>query len=328
LPISFLTNVRLSLMLWVMATPVPRRAYKEVRLQQLRSFCETARLESLAAAAKSLDLAGPTVWEQVHALERAFATKLVEPHGRGCRLTAEGRLLASLAAPLVGGIDALQRRFDEAREQVETWLTIAATPRVLVEDLPRPSMEFQRRFPRVRLRLLEMGLEQVVPAVESGKADLGLVSERCLDPANPRLVFEPGYQLETLLVTPKGHALNRRRRIRPRDLLPFPLVNAPGSLPDRTTNMLLEEIGIFANQNRAVEAVYSPVVRCYVASGFGIGLVAGSLGRAASYELHERPLGRPFGRPTVILVWRKGDMPPDSTRTFVDILRAQLSRQR
>ena len=55
-----------------------RHPYKEVRLQQLRSFCETARLGSLAAAAQALGLAEPTVWEQVHALERQFAAKLVE----------------------------------------------------------------------------------------------------------------------------------------------------------------------------------------------------------------------------------------------------------
>src|SRR5881227_3049868 len=110
-----------------MAPRLSRHTYKEIRLQQLRSFCETARLGSLAAAAASLGLAQPTVWEQVHALEREFAAQLVEPHGRGCRVTEAGRVLAGLAAPLVAGIDSLKRNFESARHDVETWLTLTTT---------------------------------------------------------------------------------------------------------------------------------------------------------------------------------------------------------
>src|SRR5438876_9828614 len=131
-----------------MRSSAPRRAYKEVRLQQLRSFCETARLGSLAGAAESLGLAQPTVWEQVHALEREFAAQLVEPHGRGCRLTEAGRMLAGLAAPLVAGIDALKRNFESARHEVETWITLATSQRVFVEDLPEPLQAFEQRCPQ------------------------------------------------------------------------------------------------------------------------------------------------------------------------------------
>src|SRR2546423_15527035 len=78
-----------------------RHTYKEIRLQQLRSFCETARLGSLTAAAASLGLSQPTVCEQVHALERAVDAKLIERQAHGCRLTDAGRVVAELAAPPV-----------------------------------------------------------------------------------------------------------------------------------------------------------------------------------------------------------------------------------
>src|SRR5262245_19879387 len=103
-----------------------RHSYKQIGLQQLRGFCETARRGSLTAAAASLGLAQPTVWEQVHALERAFGTKLVERHAHGSRLTERGRLLAALAAPLVAGIDSLPRGLQEAERGREAWLTLVA----------------------------------------------------------------------------------------------------------------------------------------------------------------------------------------------------------
>src|SRR5579884_4013905 len=71
---------------------VKGHSYKDLTFQQLRSFCETVRLGGFAAAARALDLARPTVWQQVHALERRYGIKLVEPYARGCKLTEAGRI--------------------------------------------------------------------------------------------------------------------------------------------------------------------------------------------------------------------------------------------
>src|SRR5437667_12108957 len=87
------------------------RRYKELTLQQLRSLCETARQGSFVAAARTLDLSQPTVWKQVHALEREFGVKLVDPHGRGCALTAAGQLLIEMIGPAVESIAAVRERF-------------------------------------------------------------------------------------------------------------------------------------------------------------------------------------------------------------------------
>src|SRR5262245_10399539 len=182
-----------------------RHSYKELRLQQLRSLCETARLGSLTAAAEALGLAQPTVWEQVHGLEREFGLKLIERRAHGCRLTDEGRVVVDLAAPLVAGVDALKRNVQEVRRQQVTWLTLAATQRILVEDISGAVGEFDRTHPHIRLRLVEMGLDRILAAVEAGEADLGLTVEHGTDPPRPRLVFERVYELDQYLVTPRDH---------------------------------------------------------------------------------------------------------------------------
>src|SRR5262249_31721536 len=114
----------------------PSRAYKEITLQQLRSFCETVRLGSLTAAADSLGLARPTVWKQVHALEPRVGMKLAEPHPRGCEPTEMGRALAELASPLVTGIGSLRQALQSSHSRRKAHLTVAASPRLLIEDLP------------------------------------------------------------------------------------------------------------------------------------------------------------------------------------------------
>jgi DNA-binding transcriptional LysR family regulator len=280
--------------------------YKETRLQQLRSFCETARLGSLAAAAQSLGLSQPTVWKQVHALERDFGAKLVEPHGRGCRLTDDGRLLAELAAPWVAGIDALRRAFEEGRSQREVWLTIAGTHRVLAEDLPRSLAAFQREHAHVHLRLHALRNTEITPAVEAGEADLGFTGAAPPKPASAWLMFEPAYQPELLLVTPKDHPLARRRRVTPRDLVGYSLVNARGTLLDPEITAALDKLGLFEAKGRRLETTQAHLIRRYVEMGFGIGLVAGFPARERSNLLHERSMSRYFGRPTVSMVWKRG----------------------
>ena len=99
----------------------PGRAYKEITLQQLRSFCETVWLGGLTAA-DSLGLARPTVWKQVHALEHHLGVQLVAPHTQGCESTEAGRLLANIASPLVTGIGSIKQALQfQSQSAPATW---------------------------------------------------------------------------------------------------------------------------------------------------------------------------------------------------------------
>jgi DNA-binding transcriptional LysR family regulator len=307
-----------------MARRTTGRAYKELTLQQLRSFCETARLGIFAAAAGTLGLTNPTVWAQVHALERQFGIRLVMPYGRGCKLTAAGRVLADLAGPMVTSIASLKRRLQEDLGQIQPSVTVATTPCILVEDLPRCVIEFERRHPEVRLAFRECRHEDVCAEVESGAADFGLVHER---PFGPGLAAEPCYLLDILLVTPKDHPLARRRVVRPRDLCAYPLVNSPNAISDSALTAALEKLGAFRTERR-VEAYFNATIRRYVALGFGIGLVAGLLSARPKSPLHERSMSRWFGRAEIPLLWRKGNLVSDAARAFADTVKRVMASGR
>jgi len=303
-----------------------RRAYKEVRLQQLRSICETARLGSLVAAAKALGVSQPAVWEQVHSLEREFATPLIEPHGRGCRLTQAGTVLVELALPVLANADTLKRAFQERMAQIEVVLTVAAPQRILVEDLSDAITAFMGAHPQVRLRLLERITGRVAAAVDSGEADLGVDSEQQGSNVSPRLQWEPSYELDVLLLTPRAHPLVRRPAIRPRDLRGFPLVNAPEDIAARPTMVeTLRKLGLFSAPRPPIEAVSTAVIRHFVTRGFGIGLVLGRLSTSRHSPLHERSMSRYFGRARIGFLWRRGIVPTQHARLFVEAIRQQIN---
>lgn len=302
------------------------RAYKDVTFQQLRSFGETARKGSLAAAAAALGLAHPTVWIQVHALEREYGVKLVEPGVRGCRLTEAGRLLAALSAPLIEGVGSLKQEFLAAHAGREIRLSLVTTPRVLVEDIPECLDAFQRRWPRVRLVLLEKTHGDMAAMVESGDADLALTGEPIPQDPSPRLGFEPAYPLERILVTPRDHPLARRRGVRPEDLRKYPFVNARESTQDPRLRAMLEQLGVFQTQPRRVEAFTSAVVRRYVKAGFGIGLTSRLASAKPDPGLHERSMSRYFGRLDVNLVWRRNALRGELVRSLLAAIREHITR--
>ena len=188
--------------------------------------------------------------------------------------------------------------------------------------------EFTRRHPHIRLRLLETMIDRVGAAVESGKADVGIHTDFPLDPPSPWLVDEPGYELDLVLVTPADHPLARRKVVRPADLLQYPLINAdcPFPFPDLAMSAALHKLGIFKTEPRRLEASYTAVIRRYVESGFGIGLVVALPGRSPFPGLHERSMSRYFGRVRMKLVRRKTVAEYEAIRLFADTLTSVLKR--
>lgn len=297
-----------------------RKAYKEVRLQQLRSFCETARLGSLAAAAVKLGVSQPAVWEQVHALEREFGVPLIEPFGRGCRVTELGRFLAERADPLVAGIDSLKRLVKEYQGEGNTLLTVAAPQRILVDDLPEVVGAFLKKQPNVRLRLLERRTHEVGETVEVGLADLGL-DNNVHDAANPRLECQPAYELDILLLTPKGHPLSARRSIRLEDLRRYPLLNAIDDFSRPEIVERLRALGVFDTPSRRLEVNTTAVIRRYVEMGLGLGMVFGRRSQVPDPRLHVHSLSRFFGRGVISMNWRRGISLTAAAQAFTSTIR-------
>src|SRR5690606_8361252 len=180
----------------------------------------------------SLGLTQPTIGEQGHALEREFNEQLVETHGRGCRLTEAGALLARLAGPLGAGIDSLRSRFEERRDQQRARITVVSSPRTLAEDILDSLPKFESRFPEAHVTCMEVRVENVADAVKSGKAHLGLTLAAMVDVESPWIEVEPGYELDLLLVTPQNHPLARRRRVSLSDIAEYPVVNGSNQIGD------------------------------------------------------------------------------------------------
>jgi DNA-binding transcriptional LysR family regulator len=311
---------------------MPRRTqiahgYKELSFQQLRSFVETARLGTLSGAADFLGLTHPTVWMQVHALERRLGAKLVEAAGRGVRLTDAGRALAALATPLVREAGTLQNRFDDVVSAHRPAVVITTTPRVLNDDLLPCVRTFAREHPQVDLTLVELSHEEAVARLEQGQADLAVLAVHPVRQATG-LDYQLVYELNYLLITPPKHPLARARVVRPEDLVGHPLVNGPEAFSDLSIRARLDELGLFDTRPCRVAAQFTATSRHYVREGFGIAIVSKHPSLPADPTLHERDMSRYFGRVPVQLIRRKGEQPRPAVQAFETVVRDVLGTGR
>ena len=299
--------------------------YKQLTYPQLRSFCEIARHGTMKAAADKLNVAQPTIWKQIRALERTLAVKLVESHRRGTRLTEEGRLLLGVCGPAVNEIDTVAKRFAHELRTRPQRLVVSATPRVCHEDLPDCLPRFSKEYPQVQLVFREVGANDVVPLVETGEADIGLADIQWSE-VREEMDFTVCYEIEPVLAVPVKHPLATKRRVRLEDLSHYPLLNARDSFPVPGVNAALNQAGAFDHPNRRVELFFAQTILHYVRLDYGIGVVGRASGQKKRLTpgIVERSLARLLPMIPVHAVYRRRLTPHRIHDAFIDVLRRQL----
>jgi DNA-binding transcriptional LysR family regulator len=298
------------------------RCDAEITLNQIRSFVETARRGSLTAAAEALDLSQPTIWKQVHELERLLGVSLIRTGRRGCELTAEGEILERLAAPSIVNVLNLPSRFRAAIADAVVPIRIAASPRPLSEEVVPCIPKFLEHHPSVRFGLIEAPAEEVPSLVDEGTVQLGftLITAQVRSKF-PLLSVEPWYRLDVMLVMHRKHPLARKRSIALKDLKPYPLIGTRSMLDELPGSEQIMALELDQNEPRWVEARHSAVVRSCVRQQLGIALLLGTDGQQKHPDLIERNMTPYLGQATMYLIHRTGIIHPPAVMEFAQTIR-------
>ena len=253
--------------------------------RELRTFCTVAKLGSISAAARALDLGQPAATKHLKKLEEEVGVDLLLRGKRPIQLTAAGTVLLEMAGPLVEGVTALESfRFALDRNSP---VTIASTAVLIAQVLPAPVRSFRQKHPGNLLRLWPRGESEILAMVASGEADLGVVPTADVPVG---FDFAPLFNIRRVLVAPRGHPVGDLPELSYSALARWPLV----MLGARSrTRRLLDE----AFQNRgisyelAVETDSAEAIKQYVAGGEGISILPDiSLSPGDAAELEVLPL--------------------------------------
>ena len=178
-------------------------------VKRLRILREVAQHGSFSAAADALYLSQSAVSQQVATLEREVGMKLFDRTREGPKLTDAGRVLVSHADAAIARLEEAERELAAIAGLEGGELRLASFPSASATVLTEAVSIFHRRYPRVRLSVMDAEPEDSLPRLRAGELDLALSfdypsvpqpSERDLD--RTLLLSESMY-----LALPRDHPL-------------------------------------------------------------------------------------------------------------------------
>ena len=302
---------------------------KEIQLAQLRSFCVAATEGNFTSAARVLGLATSTVWQQVRALERELKAKLLRRRGKAVELTDEGRLLLETVQPHVSGLDSLRRFFEGRRAGLPQELVVASGAYLFANHLPRPIQQFRTERPAIQVTLRIAAWSELRRVVERGEVDVGVLAGDPNVPRSPYLEYEHLFDERLSVMMPAGHPLARAKRLRPQDLVKYPLILPPkGGADRRALDRLLRAHNLTDRVQTALVCGLVDVAKKYVTLGVGLALMYVSVEAVRGTPgLHVRPLDPEVERLPIEMAVRKGSHLPAYVDDFRRLVRRFLSDQ-
>jgi DNA-binding transcriptional LysR family regulator len=165
-----------------------------VTLNQLRTFLAVAETGSVRAAAQDLVVTQAAVSASLAALQKSLGVTLLEPDGRGLRLTAAGQAYAGYVRRVLGLLDEAGRAAVAAADPERGELRIAAVTTAAEQILPGLLSGFRTRYPRLGVRLEAGNRDRVRGLLDRHQVDLVLGGRP-----------EPGWDVQVLAV--RAHQL-------------------------------------------------------------------------------------------------------------------------
>lgn len=146
-----------------------------IEWDRLRVFAAVAEHGSVGAAAGALHITGPAVTQQLRKLERGTGHRLVEPDGRGIRLTAAGHVLAGYAASVATAVADAARDLAALRDEAVGPLRVGAVASALRGLLPGALRTLAADHPRLVPTVRDGEVLDLLPALRSRDLDAVLL---------------------------------------------------------------------------------------------------------------------------------------------------------
>jgi len=244
-----------------------------MKLQQLRYLSEVAKRGlNLSGAAAALHTSQPGISKQIRLLENELGVDILVRHGkRVVDVTAPGRTILEIAERILKDTENLRQVAREFGAEGRGELAVATTHTQARYALPTVIQRFIQRYPKVRLSLREGSPQQISELMQSGEADIAIITEAY--EVYRDLVLLPCSQWNRCVITPLRHPLLAERQLTLDAIARFPLVTYDFAFSgDSPIRRAFDARGL--QPDVALTAVDADVIKAYVELGMGVGILA------------------------------------------------------
>ena len=295
-----------------------------MNFQQLRYVRETVRQGlNLTAAATALHTSQPGVSKQIRELEDELGVEIFVRFGkRITQLTEPGKAVLAVIERLLLEAENLRQTATEFADQKSGSLTIATTHTQARYALPPAVGEFKRRYPRVRLTIVQGTPPAIAEMVTRGEADIAVATENLEH--HGQLIALPCYRWHHVVVVPPDHALLAAQPLTLKALAQQPIITYDAAFTGRSTiNQAFSAQGL--TPNIILSAIDSDVIKTYVELGLGAGIL-NSIAFDPVRDAHLRCIdaGHLFAERTTFLALREGAYLRGFTYEFIELFAPHL----
>ncbi len=290
-------------------------------LAELIAFIAVAEKASFRAAAEELFLSQPALSRRVEKLESTLGTRLLERTTRRVALTPVGRLFLDHARTAIDELESAILGISDLAVQRSGQITVACVPSAAYYFLPGVLKVFAEKFPRIRVKIIDEGANEVLASVISGAADFGLNFTGIQD---PEIDFKAINKERFVLAVRREHRLAARRSVNWEELVDETVISVSKSsgnrlLVDNALSSLAKRPSLSFEVNHVSGA---------------LGLVEAGLGVAAVPKLalptnpHSPLIGIPLQKPSISrtlgLITRRGKTLAPAAQVLYGMLRKSV----
>ena len=252
-----------------------------LHLERLQALHAVSTFGSVTGAAEALRLTPSAVSQQLGKLQRDVGQRLIEPYGRGVRLTPAGTLLAQRAHAILSEVENAESELDRQRNHVIGDLEIAGFATAARAILPQTIARLRKQHRQLKLRVSERQPDEAIRLVVAGHLDIALVN----DWMNAPLVLPDGVQRVLImndpvdLAVPADHPLAGRASVELTELSAEPWITWPyGAICHEWLTQTLRQHGLTPEVTHTAEEHQTQLAM--VAAGLGIAVMP-RLGRGS-----------------------------------------------
>jgi len=293
-------------------------------LTQLRYLVAIADAElNITLAATRVHATQPGLSKQLKQLEDELGFLLFVRKGRSLEsVTPAGVEVITRARAVLGEANNIRTYAANQRRESQGQLVLTTTHTQARFVLPPAVAHIKQAYPQVSVHLQQAAESAALDLLSQGDADIAIVSTAGAEPGAGIAV--PLYRWRRLLLVPRGHALDKSgpapdlQALAAHPLISYESSTRPGSSLQRAF------AGLGLEPDIALTALDADLIKTYVRTGLGVGVLAEMAVNAEDQDLRSWPAPAPMTECVAWAVLPRDRVLRDYALELVHVLAPQI----
>lgn len=290
----------------------------DINFELYKIFYHAATTCSFSRAAQRLYISQSAVSQAIKNLESRMDTQLFTRSDKRVRLTPEGEMLYSHVQQAFGLLKSAENKILQMKELEEGEIRIGAGDTVCKFHLMPFIEEFNKKYPKIRILLLNRTSSQIKTMVKNGYLDMGIVT---MPVSEHDFEVEEFVEVQDIFVFGKNYDFLKGKDMALEDLDSIPLLLLPTGTSTRTNlDNHLRSMNIAVTPEIELESVDLLVE--YARIGFGVAHVVAESAEALinSGELSVLSLQNPLPKRALGIITNKDAIMPPAASKFMSLI--------